>query len=88
MAHRGNASSLASKAQLYHPEIIQNGEQPLQVAIMSDSQSPTKDVDQGAQSPEEMNEADPQGAGLGYEFEGVKEQDRWLPIANGMSSRL
>lgn len=24
--------------------------------------------------------------GTGYEFEGVKEQDRWLPIANGMSS--
>jgi hypothetical protein len=52
---------------------------------MSDSQSPTKDADQGAQSPEEMNEGDPQGAGLGYEFEGVKEQDRWLPIANGKS---
>ncbi|KAF9879208.1 histone-like transcription factor and archaeal histone [Colletotrichum karsti] len=53
---------------------------------MSDSpQSPTKDVEQGVQSPEEeqMNEAqDPQSGGLGYaEFE-VKEQDRWLPIAN------
>ncbi|KAH7359058.1 nuclear transcription factor Y subunit B-3 [Plectosphaerella cucumerina] len=53
---------------------------------MSDSpQSPSKDVDQGAQSPDEqgqMNEGhDPQSAGLTYEFE-VKEQDRWLPIAN------
>ncbi|GKT41987.1 uncharacterized protein ColSpa_02168 [Colletotrichum spaethianum] len=52
---------------------------------MSDSpQSPPKDVDQGVQSPEEeqMNEPqDPQSGGLTYEFE-VKEQDRWLPIAN------
>ncbi|OLN88806.1 Nuclear transcription factor Y subunit beta [Colletotrichum chlorophyti] len=52
---------------------------------MSDSpQSPPKDVEQGVQSPEEeqMNEPqDPQSAGLAYEFE-VKEQDRWLPIAN------
>lgn len=59
---------------------------------MSDSpQSPTKDVDHGAQSPDEegqMNETqDTQSAGLAsYEFEGVKEQDRWLPIANGKSS--
>ncbi|KAJ6446216.1 CCAAT-binding protein subunit HAP3 [Purpureocillium lavendulum] len=55
---------------------------------MSDSpQSPPKDVDHGAQSPDEegqMNEnQDPQSANLAsYEFEGVKEQDRWLPIAN------
>ncbi|KAK5990436.1 Transcriptional activator HAP3 [Cladobotryum mycophilum] len=54
---------------------------------MSDSpQSPPKDVDQGAQSPDEegqMNEnQEPHSAGAGYEFEGVKEQDRWLPIAN------
>jgi hypothetical protein len=53
---------------------------------MSDPpQSPPKDVDQSAQSPEDdgqMNESqDPQAAG--YEFDGVKEQDRWLPIANG-----
>lgn len=60
---------------------------------MSDSpQSAPKDVDQGApQTPDEegqMNDShDPQSAGgPGYEFEGVKEQDRWLPIANGMSS--
>lgn len=51
---------------------------------MSDSpQSPPKDVEQGAQSPDEdaqMNEStDPHG-GI-YELE-VKEQDRWLPIAN------
>lgn len=56
---------------------------------MSDSQSPPKDVDQGAQSPEDegqMNDSqDPQGAGGSYEYEGVKEQDRWLPIANGRS---
>jgi nuclear transcription Y subunit beta len=55
---------------------------------MSDSpQSPPKDVEQGGQSPDgeeqQMNEhQDPQSAGgLGYEFE-IKEQDRWLPIAN------
>jgi len=53
---------------------------------MSDSQSPPKDVEAGAQSPNDdegnMNDQDPQG-GLGaYEYEGVKEQDRWLPIAN------
>lgn len=55
---------------------------------MSDSpQSAPKDVEPGVQSPEgeeHMNEAqDPQTAALMYEFE-VKEQDRWLPIANGM----
>lgn len=63
---------------------------------MSDSpQSPPKDVDLGAQSPDEdgqqMNDLqDPHSAGLaGYELaEGVKEQDRWLPIANGTSDRL
>ncbi|KAH6606531.1 ccaat-binding subunit hap3 [Trichoderma cornu-damae] len=55
---------------------------------MSDSpQSPPKDVDQGAQSPDEegqMNDnQEPHSAGgTVYEFEGVKEQDRWLPIAN------
>ncbi|TEA16556.1 Transcriptional activator hap3 [Colletotrichum sidae] len=53
---------------------------------MSDSpQSPPKDVEQGVQSPEEeqMNEPQDPQAGLAYaEFE-VKEQDRWLPIANG-----
>ncbi|KAF4460518.1 CCAAT-binding subunit HAP3 [Fusarium albosuccineum] len=55
---------------------------------MSDSpQSPPKEVDQGAPSPDDeaqMNEQqDPQAANTaGYEFEGVKEQDRWLPIAN------
>lgn len=58
---------------------------------MSDSpQSPPKDVEQGAQSPDDegqMNDnQDPHSAGgaAGYEFE-VKEQDRWLPIANGKS---
>ncbi|KAI1279050.1 histone-fold-containing protein [Xylaria sp. FL0933] len=53
---------------------------------MSDSpQSPPKDVDPGVQSPDDeaqMNDPqDPHAAGLAYEFE-VKEQDRWLPIAN------
>ncbi|KAI2614687.1 nuclear transcription factor Y subunit B-3 [Hypoxylon fragiforme] len=53
---------------------------------MSDSpQSPPKDVEQGVQSPDDeaqMNDPqDPHGSGLAYEFE-VKEQDRWLPIAN------
>ncbi|KAG9257091.1 histone-fold-containing protein [Emericellopsis atlantica] len=58
---------------------------------MSDSQSPPKDVEAGAQSPNDeegnMNDQDPQG-GLGsYEYEGVKEQDRWLPIANAVHTR-
>ncbi len=54
------------------------------------SASPPKepDVEQGVQSPDDpdaqMNDpSDPHASGLGgYEFE-VKEQDRWLPIANG-----
>jgi len=52
------------------------------------SASPPKDADveQGVQSPDDPNDQmndpqDPHAAGLGYEFE-VKEQDRWLPIAN------
>lgn len=52
---------------------------------MSDPpQSPSKDVEQAAQSPEDdgqLNEA--QEAQVLMEYEGVKEQDRWLPIANG-----
>lgn len=59
---------------------------------MSDSpQSNPKDVEQGAPSPDEdaqpqMNDpTDPHQSRLTYEFE-VKEQDRWLPIANGTSS--
>ncbi|CAK7216458.1 transcriptional activator hap3 [Sporothrix curviconia] len=53
---------------------------------MSDSpQSNPKDVEQDVQSPNEddqMNDPqDPHSSALGYEFE-VKEQDRWLPIAN------
>jgi nuclear transcription Y subunit beta len=52
------------------------------------SASPPKDVDeaQGVQSPDDpdaqMDSQDPHASGLAYEFE-VKEQDRWLPIANG-----
>ena len=55
------------------------------------SVSPPKetDVEQGAPSPdnsEHMDRGDPeaQARELAYEFE-VKEQDRWLPIANGWS---
>ncbi|KAK3940066.1 histone-fold-containing protein [Diplogelasinospora grovesii] len=55
---------------------------------MSDSpQSNVKPVDEGAPSPDDdaqMNDPqDPHSSGLAYEFE-VKEQDRWLPIANGI----
>jgi nuclear transcription Y subunit beta len=60
---------------------------------MSDSpqSAAPKEVDQGAPSPDDeaqMNEQqDPQAANTaGYEYEGVKEQDRWLPIANGKLS--
>lgn len=57
---------------------------------MSDPpQSPPKDVEQAAQSPEDdgqLNEA--QEAQVAMEYEGVKEQDRWLPIANGRSHCL
>jgi hypothetical protein len=58
------------------------------------SASPPKetDVEQGVQSPDDpdaqMNDPqDPHASGLAYEFE-VKEQDRWLPIANGQSFPL
>jgi len=55
---------------------------------MSDSpQSNPKDVDQGDGAPEDngqMNDPQDPHSALTYEFE-VKEQDRWLPIANGMS---
>ncbi|TAQ89821.1 hypothetical protein B7494_g1875 [Chlorociboria aeruginascens] len=60
----------------------------LQVAkyIMSASPPKETDVEQGVQSPDDpdaqMNDPqDPHASALGYEFE-VKEQDRWLPIAN------
>lgn len=53
---------------------------------MSDSPPKEQDVEQNAQSGEEQEHMDrdqegAQGQGLG-DFE-VKEQDRWLPIANG-----
>ena len=53
---------------------------------MSDSPPKEVDAEQGAQSGEDENPMDnreegTQGQGLG-DFE-VKEQDRWLPIANG-----
>jgi hypothetical protein len=55
---------------------------------MSNSPPKEPDVEQSAQSGEEQDHMDreqegAQGTGLG-EFE-VKEQDRWLPIANGWS---
>jgi hypothetical protein len=51
------------------------------------STPPKKDGVEPAQSPDEehpmdRNAEETQAQGLGYEFE-VKEQDRWLPIANG-----
>ena len=53
---------------------------------------PKKEGVEPAQSPDEndprdMNAEETQAQGLGYEFE-VKEQDRWLPIANGTSISL
>lgn len=58
---------------------------------MSATPPKKSDVEPGAQSPDESSEPhmdreaqDTQAQGLGYEFE-VKEQDRWLPIANGTS---
>jgi hypothetical protein len=58
----------------------------LNKVIMSSPAKSPPDVEQvGVQSGEDpdaqMNQ-DPHASGLGYEFE-VKEQDRWLPIANG-----
>ena len=54
---------------------------------MSASPPKEQDVEQSAQSGEEQDhmdrEGEAQGQGLG-DFE-VKEQDRWLPIANGWS---
>ncbi|KAH8814995.1 histone-fold-containing protein [Xylogone sp. PMI_703] len=57
------------------------------------SASPPKETDvEGVQSPEDadaqMNDPqDPHNAGMAYEFE-VKEQDRWLPIANAYATSL
>ncbi|KAL9063020.1 MAG: hypothetical protein Q9157_008470 [Trypethelium eluteriae] len=58
---------------------------------MSASPQKETDVEPGVQSPDDNEPSmdreaqDTQAQGLGYEFE-VKEQDRWLPIANAMSS--
>jgi nuclear transcription Y subunit beta len=57
---------------------------------MSSTPPKKEGVEPGPQSPDDSEphmdrEAqDTQAQGLGYEFE-VKEQDRWLPIANGGS---
>jgi hypothetical protein len=55
---------------------------------MSDSpQSPSRDAEHGAQSPDgddnQMDNQRDQDASLGYADFEIKEQDRWLPIANG-----
>lgn len=60
---------------------------PIHTYMMSASPPKETDVEQGGPSPENsehMDRADPdaQARDLAYEFE-VKEQDRWLPIANG-----
>ncbi|KAH8766995.1 CCAAT-binding protein subunit HAP3 [Hyaloscypha finlandica] len=53
--------------------------------MSSPAKSPP-DVEQGGvnsgEDPDAQMNQDPHASGLGYEFE-VKEQDRWLPIANG-----
>ncbi|RKF80333.1 Subunit of the heme-activated glucose-repressed Hap2p-3p-4p-5p CCAAT-binding complex [Golovinomyces cichoracearum] len=50
---------------------------------MSASPSPKEDVEAAVQSPPDDPDAQMnQDPGLSYELE-VKEQDRWLPIANG-----
>ena len=52
---------------------------------MSDSPPKEQDVEQGAQSGDEQDPMDrDQDGGVGplADFD-VKEQDRWLPIANG-----
>jgi nuclear transcription Y subunit beta len=47
------------------------------------SASPPKEDAVASPENDAMNDpTDPHASGLGYEFE-VKEQDRWLPIANG-----
>jgi hypothetical protein len=60
---------------------------------MSSTPPKKEGVEQSVQSPDDSEphmdrEAqETQAQGLGYEFE-VKEQDRWLPIANGASISL
>lgn len=47
--------------------------------VQPPAQSPDEDVPQQTEGGEDMNRTE---LDLGYDFE-VKEQDRWLPIANG-----
>jgi hypothetical protein len=58
----------------------------LNKVIMSSPAKSPPDVEQGGvqsgEDPDAQMNQDPHASGLGYEFE-VKEQDRWLPIANG-----
>lgn len=48
--------------------------------------SPSKEADQPVHSPDadnpDMDSGDPHALGGGFDYDGVKEQDRWLPIAN------
>jgi nuclear transcription Y subunit beta len=63
----------------------------LQGSMLPKSHTKPDDSVVQAQSPDgeeahmDRDGADAQAQGLGYEFE-VKEQDRWLPIANGAYS--
>ena len=63
----------------------------MQGAMQQKSNTKADDMVVQAQSPDgdeahmDREGADAQAQGLGYEFE-VKEQDRWLPIANGAYS--
>ncbi len=53
------------------------------------AQSPPKDADQPIQSPGDDGQMDDSQDHTGaWDFDGVKEQDRWLPIANGTSQPL
>ncbi|CAG8956796.1 hypothetical protein HYFRA_00011185 [Hymenoscyphus fraxineus] len=56
--------------------------------MSADSGSPPKEDAVASPDNDQMNDpSDPHASGLGYEFE-VKEQDRWLPIANALFSAL
>lgn len=50
--------------------------------------SPSKGDDKAASPIEsiDMDTADAHAGLAGFDYEGVKEQDRWLPIANGTLS--
>lgn len=67
-------------------------QKPAGVLYIMSVSPPREDVEHGGPSPdnsEHMDRGDPeaQARELAYEFE-VKEQDRWLPIANGWLFRI